>query len=290
MTRFLDVRLQNVGGDLAPSVAINQGVDLASYTSLGKTQLLNDIAGQHVLIATHGYNVDRAAGIASLSNWARQLQLPPQSVFVGLLWPGDSVWGHGLDYPEEPRFANDAGDLLGPFLDDTFSNAATLSFASHSLGARVVMRTLSKVSRRARGAMLMAGAIDDDCLTNEFQAAAARVDAISVLASRGDQVLSTLFPLGNFLGGILTDGHPWFRGALGLTGPAQPRPANFQAPFQIPDNWNYNHCNYLEIDSAPTPVIPLPASVPPNGSPKPAAGAAGWQSAWSAAVCSTRFP
>src|SRR5579863_4640388 len=98
MTRFLDVRLGPVGGDLAASVAINEGTSINDYQSLNLAQLLAGIRGQNVLIGTHGYHVNRADGIACLSNWEGLLQLPPASVFVGLLWPGDSIWAHGLDY------------------------------------------------------------------------------------------------------------------------------------------------------------------------------------------------
>ena len=116
----------------------------------------------------------------------------------------------------------------------------------------------------------------------------ARIGAISVLASKEDMVLSAAFPLGNFVAGILTAGHPWWHAALGQQGPSSPRPANFQAPFEIPDNWNFGHGDYLRIDPA-SPAIPVPADVPPNGSLLPAGGAGGWQEAWSAAFASTRF-
>ncbi len=75
MPRFLDVRLSSTGGDLAASVAINQGTAIGNYQSLDKAQLVRDIQGQNVLIATHGFNVNRADGIAHLSNWETQLQL-----------------------------------------------------------------------------------------------------------------------------------------------------------------------------------------------------------------------
>jgi hypothetical protein len=286
MTRFLDVRLSAVGGDLAASVAINHGAEIGNYRSLNQAQLLHDIKGRHVLIATHGFNVDRAAGIASLSNWEGLLQLAPPSVFVGLLWPGDSIWLHGLDYPEEPRVADEAGRLLGPFLDANFGGAASLSFASHSLGARVLLATISKMSRPVRRAIIMAGAIGDDCLNAEFQTAAAKIGEISVLASREDEVLSAEFPLGNFFGGILAAGHPWWRAALGQGGPSSPRPSNFQAPFEIPDNWEFGHGDYLQLDP-PSPSIVVPTDVPPDGSSKP--GADYWQAAWTAAFVSTRF-
>ena len=288
MTRFLDVRLSAVGGDLATSVAVNQLTDSGDYVSLRPDQLLTGIQGRHVLIATHGFNVDRAAGIACLSNWEGLLQLPqPYSAFVGLLWPGDSVWAHGLDYPEEPRIANDAGGLIAQFLDSNFSVAASLSFASHSLGARVVLATISHMSLPVRRVTLMAGAIDDNCLNTEFQAMATKIGTISILASQKDEVLSAAFPLGNFFAGIIAEGHPWWRAALGHLGPASPRPANLQAPFEIADNWGFEHGNYQQIDNPPHPDLTLPVDVPPQGSPPPPGK--GWQEAFSSAFASTRF-
>lgn len=290
MTCFLDVRLLAVGGELATSVAVNQGTEIGNYTALRLAGLLGSIRGRHVLIATHGFNVDRAAGIACLSNWEGLLQLPqPYSAFVGLLWPGDSVWAHGLDYPDEPKVANDAGVLIAEFLDANFADAASISFASHSLGARVVLATISHLTLPVRRLVLMAGAIDDNCLNTEFQATAAGIGSISLLASKEDTVLSLAFPLGNFFAGILAEGHPWSRAALGHTGPAKPRPANFQAPFEIPDNWGFKHGNYLQIDDPPAPALAIPTDVPPDGSAEPVLGATGWQEAFSSAFTSTRF-
>jgi hypothetical protein len=289
MTRFLDVRLDPVGGNLATSVAINQGTSIGDYKGLGLTQLQKDIKGQHLLIGTHGYNVNRCEGIRHVSNWEGLVQLSSPSIFVGLLWPGDSIWAHGLDYPEEPKIANAAGDLIAPFLDANFGEAASISFVSHSLGARVVLQTVSKMTLQIRRLTLMAGAIDDNCLNTEYKAASRRIGKISVLASMKDEVLSALFPLGNLIGGIIAEGHPWWHAALGHCGPSKPTPANFQSPFEIPSTWKYGHHDYLQVDQPPAPSIALPADVPPEGSPEPAAGVRGWQEAWSAAFCSTRF-
>ena len=290
MTRFLDVRLTAVGGELATSIAVNQGTEIGNYAGLPLSDLLASIRGRHVLIASHGFNVDRKAGIACLSNWESLLQLPqPYSAFLGLLWPGDSVWAHGLDYPDEPKVANAAGVLVAEFLDSNFADAASISFASHSLGARVVLATIANMSLPVRRLVLMAGAIDDNCLNTEFQAAAAKVGTISLLASKKDSVLSVDFPLGNFFAGIIAEGHPWWRAALGHTGPAQPWPANFQAPFEIPDDWGFNHGNYLQIDTSRAPALGIPTDVPPNGSAEPDQGATGWQEAFSSAFASTRF-
>jgi hypothetical protein len=289
MTRFLDLRLQPVGGELAARVATFQGTNIANYSGLLAGDLLAATRGQHVLIATHGFNVNRADGIACLSNWESILQLPPASVFVGLLWPGDSIWAHGLDYPDEPKVADQAGALLGPYIDAHFQDAASVSFASHSLGARVVLSTTANMKGAVRRLTLMAGAIDDDCLTAEFAAAAAKVESISLLASNKDTVLSRLFPIGNFFAGIIDAGHPWWRAAIGHVGPAQGWPANFRAPYEIPDGWNFDHGNYLQINQPAAPKMPLPVEVPGQGWQIPNGGAAGWQEAFSAAFESTRF-
>jgi hypothetical protein len=294
MTRFLDVRLSSVGGGLAHSVAVFQGSGIEDYTGALLAELVDWVQGRDVLIATHGFNVTRAAGIACLSNWETLLQLPPSAAFVGLLWPGDSVWAHGLDYPEEPKIANEAGELLARFLDANFAGAASVSFASHSLGARVLLQTVAKMSLPVRRATIMAGAIDDNCLSTEYKDAAARIGEISLLASKKDEVLAAAFPLGNFVAGIIAEGHPWWRAALGHRGPAKPRPTNLKVPFEIPDNWKFEHGNYLQIDSQPAPVLPLPTQVPRNGAPEPALDAngsplPGWHEAFTAAFVSTRF-
>jgi hypothetical protein len=278
---------------LAASVAPMQGTQIDNYQSLDQAQLIRDIQGRHVLIVAHGFNVTRADGIAALSNWEALLQLAPPAVFVGVLWPGDSIWLHGLDYPGEPQVADDAGrQLIAPFLDAHFGSAASISFASHSLGARVILQTIAAMSLPVRRAVLMAGAIDDNCLNTDFQAATAKIGEISILASKEDEVLSLAFPLGNFFAGILDAGHPWWHSALGRSGPSNPPPVNFQAPFLIPDDWEFGHGSYLQVDPpAPPPppfLVPLPACVPPQDTLPPANGEPGWQQSWSAAFVSTR--
>lgn len=287
MTKFLDLRLQPVGGELVASVATCQGTSITNYTGLLMKDLLAEIRGRHVLIATHGFNVNRADGVACLSNWDSILQLPQASAFLGLLWPGDSIWAHGLDYPAEPKVADRAGALLAPFIDANFQNAASVSFASHSLGARVVLSTIKALKRPVRRLTLMAGAIDDNCLNSDFAAAAAKVESISVLASRKDTVLSQLFPIGNFVAGILDAGHPWWHAAIGHLGPQQPWPANFRPPFEIPDLWGFNHGDYLCVTVPPAPAMAIPTEVPPQGTVEPTAG--GWHEAFSSAFESTRF-
>jgi pimeloyl-ACP methyl ester carboxylesterase len=277
MTWFLDLRAEGAGGSPAREVTVRRD---ANATPLDV--LLEEVRGRDVLLATHGFNVDRKSGIASLSAWSELLQLGDNARFLGVLWPGDSRWLPVVDYPFEGDEARDCGRLLAPFLDRYLNVSTSISFVSHSLGARMVLETISQLRTRVRRLTLMAGAIEDDTLVNEYADVPPKVDEISVLASHEDYVLRLAFPIGNTLGGIVYRGHPYWRGALGLDGPDGPFPENLTPGWQIPSNWDYGHADYFG-DAAP-PCLNPPVNVPPNGAPKPSL-----KSAWSAGFVSTRF-
>jgi len=133
----------------------------------------------------------------------------------------------------------------------------------------------------------MAGAIDDDCLNKEFQEATGKIDEISALSSEADTVLGLAFPLGNLVAGIIDQGHPWWREALGRSGPRKPLPANFKPPFQIPTDWRYGHHHYLQTDPGAPGMIPLTA-VEPFGT-EPLGGQDGFHQAFSSAFVSLRL-
>jgi hypothetical protein len=133
----------------------------------------------------------------------------------------------------------------------------------------------------------MAGAIADNCLTREYAPVPAKVDTISVLASKQDWVLEWAFPIGNLAAEIIDRNHPWWESALGRSGPSQ-RPAHYRSPCQIPNEWDYGHGDYLRTNPPASAPIPPPTDVPKWG-PKPQNGDPGWQEAWSASFASTRF-
>ena len=277
MTLFIDLRATANGGLCAPDATVREG---------GQTVSAGDFAdrvrGRDLVLATHGFNVDRASGIQSLSDWEKLCTLPPNCLFIGVLWAGDSRYLPVLDYPAEGDEAITSGRLLSKFLNDNASGAASLSFASHSLGGRMVLETLSGLNRRARRLLLMAGAIENNCLQREYCDAAKKADRILVLASVSDWVLHYAFPIGNPVGQIIMHGHPYFRTALGRDGPAAPLPPEQQGgAWDIPEGWTYVHADYLPKDSngqRVPPPVPQPASDAPEPPDK---------SAWSARVLST---
>jgi hypothetical protein len=261
-------------------------------------ELLAAIRGREVFFATHGFEVNQANGINALSGWLGNLQIG-NAVPIGILWPGDCVIPIFIDYIGEGRDAIHSGQLLAGFLNANFTGAVGLCFASHSLGARVVLQTIDGLSAnfRVRRVLLMAGAIDNNCLTGEYSNAANKIEEISILASTRDDVLALAYPLANPLQGIIDRGHPYYHEALGREGPAQPYlPApRLQPNWQIPKNLDYGHHDYLP-GAMLIAGFPLPVDIPPDngpnepiGTPQQFAGVNLWKPAWSAAFASSRY-
>lgn len=285
MTMLLDLRALPTGGFVAPEVAIKDG---ASGRPIPIDQFQEATAGRHVVLVTHGFNVNSREGRESLMAWDALCALPGPHVFIGVLWPGDSRFLPVLDYPVEGAVAMQAGALLAHFIETTMPAVSMLSMASHSLGARTMLETIHHLQRRVDTLILMAAAIEDDCLSREYQAAAARVRQIHVLASTEDWVLRLAFPIGNPVGQIVMQGHPYFRRALGRKGPntALGIPAPW-VNWQLPKGWDYGHGDYMPGDDI-APRLPPPVAVPSPQAPEPGA-ADGWKPSWSAAVIATQF-
>jgi hypothetical protein len=294
---FLSTRALPMGGGVGPLKVLDENSRVYQ-----PADVVAAVRGRDVLLVTHGFNVNQADGLEKLSNWAKLVDLG-NSVCVGMLWPGDSRWIHVVDYPLEGNEAIEAGNSLAGFLNSYFAAALSLSFASHSLGARVVLQTIAGLNRTTvRRLLLMAGAIDNTCLAGEYVKAAAKVQSISVLASRSDDVLEWAFPSGNFVSGLFSRGTPYVHEALGREGPAEPYPSsgNIHADWQIPDGWNFGHGSYLPpnpLGANPTRYLTLPYFPPPNMPPPPNYAPAAlqsnetlWQPAFSAAVQSARWP
>jgi hypothetical protein len=301
ITRFLDLRMLWGGGEVADTVQLFQWNGTASigetdysdhskYVPLAPQDFLTYICGKDVLIATHGFNNNREQGIQSLSEWKKLLTVPDSAAFLGLLWPGDSESLHALCYPVEPAQAMDTGTKVAAFADTNFKSVASISFASHSLGARVILQTMTQMQLKTRRAMIMAGAVDDYCLTGEFSTIQQQAQQITALASKEDEVLRWAFPIGDFIAEIIDHDSPWWESALGRFGPAK-RPDHFLAPCEIPDDFKYGHGSYLQTNPpAPSKIDPpAPPVMPPPAMPLPLGGVDGWQEAYSASVISAWF-
>ena len=288
MTLFVNLRASASGGIAAANASALEDSGL----QVSDADFANQVAGRDVLFATHGFNVDQQGGIAALSLWSQRCKLPDNCLFVGVLWPGDSKYVPVIDYPFEGDEAITSGQRLAAYLNTNATRAQSVSFVSHSLGARTILEAVRGLDASPRRVILMAGAIEDDCLTREYADAAARAAEIYVLASRSDAVLQWAFPAGNLVGEIIMHGDPYDRTALGRAGPARPIPSNVQVDaWQIPDGWDFGHLDYLPAGQIAS-AFPLPVAAPGPGTGVPvdenAPASAGWKPAWSASAVATQ--
>ncbi len=250
MTLFLNFRTRPVGGAANPDPQLYDGLAdrvQPGWSPVPSFQLRTLFAGKSVLFAVHGFNVTQSNGTVAMGLLDQYLALAAPELFVGVLWPGDSVIPV-VDYPFEGSVAIDCGKGLADFCNNFLSSAQSISFVSHSLGARLVLEAVSRLDRKARSVCLTAAAVNRDCLTAEYANAAQNSEQISMLASREDLVLKVAFSVGDPLAELLHDDHTPFQAALGSNGPPTPAPAQVRAPWQISDTketGDYGHSDYL---------------------------------------------
>lgn len=283
---FLDLRALPTGGFVATEVQVLD----AQRRPVGPAAFARAVQGRDLLLATHGFNVGGERGMQALDGWQRLCGLPAPWLFIAVLWPGDSRFMPLLDYPMEGSVALDSGRLLATFLDASAASAASLSFASHSLGARVLLETIRHVARGVRSVVLMAGAIEADCLTREYADAAAKIGRILVLASEADLVLQYAFPIGNLLGEVVMQGHPDARVALGREGPSTTVGLAAECRcWALPTAWRVGHGDYLPGDAPGLPFPFPPPLQPPGADDHAPRETEDWKPAWSAYALRTQL-
>lgn len=252
MTLYVSLRSQGVGGEVVdPRLLEDDGSpEAASFRLIDLGRLGALVAGRNIVFAAHGFNVSLSEGARSLRQLEAHLELASSSLFFGLLWPGD-YWLPVLNYPFEGEVAMDCGRRLATFCAEWLSGAQSLSFLSHSLGARLVLEAVRCLPRRARLLCLTAGAVNRDCLSGEYAGADANSADIRLLASRSDRVLKLAYPLGDPIADLLHHDHALFTPALGYNGPPTPAPAPVASPWQIADGEDYGHGDYFPPGEAP---------------------------------------
>ncbi len=261
MHYYLNFRSSAIDGSIVdPYLLVGDGTQQTpALRTVQWVELPRLFAGKNVLFCSHGFNVNYAEGARSLGRLDAHLALSEADLFIGILWPGDA-WLPVVNYPFEGNDANRCGRLLANFCDRWLGSAQSISFASHSLGARLILSAAQQMSRRLHTLCLTAAAIDRDCLSAEFKAAARNADHISVLASRRDQVLKLAFRLGDPISDLLQGEPITAKQALGYNGPPAQSAHLVKSPWQIAESADYGHGDYL-----------------PPSAPQPQPGAAKWQ-------------
>lgn len=208
-----------------------------------QSQFVEAIGTRDVLFAIHGFNVRFGGGAEGAVRLEAMLGLPPGTVFVGVLWPGDS-WLPLVNYPFEGATANDCGKRLGRFCNLSLPRAGNISMLSHSLGARVALTAAEMMQKKVDRICLTAAAVNNDALENEFSAALKNTTTIANLASLGDWVLKIAFPVGDFLGDFFSNGPDSRAGALGRDGPRIADPA-IRPTGVINEDLKHDHGDYF---------------------------------------------
>jgi hypothetical protein len=183
-----------------------------------------------------------------------------------------------VNYPFEGSDAMECGRRLADFCTRWLSEAQSLSFFSHSLGARLTLEAVTHLDRRARMLCLAAAAINRDCLTAEYRSAAANADTIFLLSSHSDTVLRLAFPMGDPISNILHHDHAFFGAALGYEGPPPPAAPPVTFPGRSRTATGYKHGGSYLPPTDPAlfsqRVTRLPVRRAFHGSPSPAGSAA----------------
>ncbi len=254
----MTLRQQSVGGGVKdPTFLEGDGTTAApSLRFLSEDRLAANVANRDLLFAVHGFNVSFAAGACSLGRLEVALSLPSNCQYIAVLWPGD-FWLPAVNYPFEGDVAIDCGRRLARLCNRRLGRAASYSFVTHSLGARVALEAAQRLGRKVRSVCMAAAAVNDDCLTAEYSGAFTNISVVSVLASRRDLVLKLAYPLGDAIADILRLDHGLFEPALGYSGPPSPVGTTVP-PWEISDSSNYDHGDYLP-PSNPAAVFPDPA-------------------------------
>ena len=176
----------------------------------------------HLLFAVHGYNNTACEARDSYDRFcARQSVKSVRgddwtfgAPVVEVYWPGDARWGmlRALFYPKALTVADQTSDLLNSIIRDLIQYAngrLTVDFVTHSMGARVVLGTVSKLQGvpglYVRRCVHMAAAIPVhrlDDLSDEFRQGLneeARLGKVASFYSTSDDVLAYAFPAGESL-------------------------------------------------------------------------------------------
>lgn len=258
MTLFLNFREKPVSGGIRSIPEIFEGTPAKGYRPLQPNRFAERVAGRDLVIATHGFDNDWTDGVYALSRLEEALRphaLPASTLFAAVLWPGDS-YAWKLGYPSERRTAVVCGRNLGGFLNINARAVGSLSFASHSLGARLVLEAARTTVLPVRLMCLMAAAIENTCLFQEYADVGSKADAIAVLSSREDKVLRWAFPAGNLVSAALNPTANPLSAALGYAGPRSPIGKTTQSHPIAPAD-KYDHGDYLP-PSGPGAAFPAP--------------------------------
>jgi esterase/lipase superfamily enzyme len=204
-----------VAGSRATTAAQNRepGVQHTEYRLA--TGTVEALAGRHVVIFAHGYNVTTDDAMTHSGQFFQRLRTALERDrrslerygFVAFTWPGDT----GTVYFDAAQdFAQHSGVALFNLLAALQGHQpASVTLFSHSLGAHVLLRALAilgqrgwtkRITLRADSCILLGAAVEDDVFERphrgeeyHFPESAFGMRSLHIVASRDDEVLTGAF-------------------------------------------------------------------------------------------------
>jgi hypothetical protein len=203
------------------------------YRGMRARGALSQLTNERLVILVHGLDVSAAKATSTYQSFVDEVtkaddQLAAQSfcAYWGFHWPSDHSGPHGVskivaksEYSSRVEFARSAGEQLADLLSRLGSHQEVY-FVAHSLGCRVVMETLFKISRwqvpwlgaSVKGAFLMAAAVPwlfcteeppggDPALIPHFFKKRPAEPVEWVFYSDNDSALNKAFKIGQWLHG-----------------------------------------------------------------------------------------
>lgn len=149
------------------------------------------LEGLNVLLLVHGYNNDFHDVIRAYSTIQKQIQTNVTEYYdevIGYTWPAsDSEW----EYFKAKRRAGVVAPRFGHLIENLVDKCEALDLMSHSLGARVVLRSLVDFGVSVRANFLLASAIDNESiqLGEQFGPATGFAEGTVVFHTKHDAVL-----------------------------------------------------------------------------------------------------
>jgi esterase/lipase superfamily enzyme len=182
-------------------------------------QFSRRVRGKRLMLLLHGYRSSREDVLCAYGQLDSQLsgvdRVTPgrgaaeyQEV-IGVSWPGHD-WR--IEFTSAKAKADATAPKLFARLRKTAETARAIDVITHSLGARVALRTLQnagEASRPVRNLFLTGAAVDDESIgqNEKFFYATERSERVYVLHSKNDPVLEFFYPIPVFGGGGPALGH-----------------------------------------------------------------------------------
>ena len=169
---------------------------------LSLEHLRNELKNKRILILVHGYNNEQGEvhdAYSVVESKIQQHLSHAYDIVIGYSWPGGDSF---TDWWSSKKRANAVARRFRFLLEDLALNQVNIDLMSHSLGARVVLkslklshRQLNKPKRLIQNYYCLAAAVDNESLEKdeEFSQSINHIECLSIFHSKNDPILGLVY-------------------------------------------------------------------------------------------------